>query len=761
MRLDDPVSLESDSLGRLSLAKGIYALVRDAPSDWTLRIGVYGAWGEGKTSLLNLLASLARADGMPVARFNPSLTSESSQLWNALFLSVTDALGSPRQPISVRLRARWHWRRLRALIGRQSRLGAFLKAAEPPHPVAGPLFRIAGLVSDGFRARVGMSSEQVAALLSTELANRRLVILIDDLDRTEPALLPRLLLAIRELDVSLTAFVVAIDPVVVTKGLETVHPGWKDSSEFLEKILQFHYWLTPAGPRDLLKLALEQIPDTGLDIPQDVVQGLLDDLPPNPRKLKEFFRSLWQLRPILNRHGTDEIDWTVLLLLERLRAEAPLVAAMLFRSETFLKNAAARAFFSKTEGNENSNLLQEIESEIGRAAEGQSVSTTTRSRILGIVKKLGDVPLTTAEKIGYWASIREDPPAVTRKEARTIRAAFTADPAVAKVWQLLQKQSEVSGTTISETIPALLTQLVAIRDGDLSVGIDYVDLAQIAASAAESGETLRLLEVLISDLHVFAEAKDGCSAQQLIMLYQHFAKWAEVEGAETRTLERDLLLIAGQDSGRFAVAVLDEFDFTSRHRTRSDAARELRAQLVKVLLSPVVSDLQRRFERQDGLSTVLGRSAHRTYEYLLLNPLGGLYTSEFITKLRELAGRAKREFAIQKNFIILLESMVSAYTWSNSPVTEENKPRLEAAKELLSVIWPGATATMVPPAIVRTLRDARESLLAFVGGDQRLPLPKWWSVVETSVADLAEPKGTFNVEDRQNDVDPGLGNESA
>ena len=30
-------------------------------------------------------------------------------------------------------------------------------------------------------------------------------------------------------------------------------------------------------------------------------------LPENPRKLKEFFRSLWQLAPLIQRHDTDEV----------------------------------------------------------------------------------------------------------------------------------------------------------------------------------------------------------------------------------------------------------------------------------------------------------------------------------------------------------------------------------------------------------------------------------------------------------------------
>jgi hypothetical protein len=47
---------------------------------------VYGRWGEGKSTLLDLIATLAASDDLPVARFTPSSVADATQLWNLFFL---------------------------------------------------------------------------------------------------------------------------------------------------------------------------------------------------------------------------------------------------------------------------------------------------------------------------------------------------------------------------------------------------------------------------------------------------------------------------------------------------------------------------------------------------------------------------------------------------------------------------------------------------------------------------------------------------
>jgi hypothetical protein len=52
--------------------------------DWSCRIGVYGKWGEGKTSLLRFIETQARADGLISCWINPSQAEDAADLWRVV-----------------------------------------------------------------------------------------------------------------------------------------------------------------------------------------------------------------------------------------------------------------------------------------------------------------------------------------------------------------------------------------------------------------------------------------------------------------------------------------------------------------------------------------------------------------------------------------------------------------------------------------------------------------------------------------------------
>ena len=52
---DSPKKIKAqDRLNRWKFAENIYSIVKNTPQDWSNRIGIYGGWGEGKTSVSNL-----------------------------------------------------------------------------------------------------------------------------------------------------------------------------------------------------------------------------------------------------------------------------------------------------------------------------------------------------------------------------------------------------------------------------------------------------------------------------------------------------------------------------------------------------------------------------------------------------------------------------------------------------------------------------------------------------------------------------------
>ena len=62
---------DEDHLNRWPFAQKIYRIVSSGPRDWSVRIGVYGEWGSGKTSVINFGNSMARGDGNVIFTFDP------------------------------------------------------------------------------------------------------------------------------------------------------------------------------------------------------------------------------------------------------------------------------------------------------------------------------------------------------------------------------------------------------------------------------------------------------------------------------------------------------------------------------------------------------------------------------------------------------------------------------------------------------------------------------------------------------------------
>ena len=74
MNSDHPIeSFADDALGRASVARHIANQLALAPMDHSIVFGLYGPWGSGKTSLLNMVCEeLESADNPPiVVKFSP------------------------------------------------------------------------------------------------------------------------------------------------------------------------------------------------------------------------------------------------------------------------------------------------------------------------------------------------------------------------------------------------------------------------------------------------------------------------------------------------------------------------------------------------------------------------------------------------------------------------------------------------------------------------------------------------------------------
>ena len=319
-----------DKLNRAPFAERVARVLRGLPRGTGLVVGIHGPWGDGKTTVLNMLRGDLKSDERTVVRdFNPwRLTDEESML-RGFFSMLAEAFG---ESLSTRLE--------RTKAG----TGKLVKGVRWVTRPAGWVWRPAESV-DNILAKfekVAMSGDtvglddlrtRIATLLKD--ANKRIVDLVDDIDRLdkhETHTLFRLIKACA--DFPNVCYVLAFDDVAVSASLGERYGAGNEASgrAFLEKIIQVPLKLPVAMKEDLRSLCFQQIDQTisaaGLELSKkdvaDFVWGFdrgfslrLD----TPRAAKRYGNGLMFALPMLK----GEVNIVDLLLIEAVRAFYPTV----------------------------------------------------------------------------------------------------------------------------------------------------------------------------------------------------------------------------------------------------------------------------------------------------------------------------------------------------------------------------------------------------------------------------------------------------
>jgi hypothetical protein len=241
---DRPIGSSSqDRFNRAGFARRIAQTLAQQDKDFSLVLGIYGPWGDGKTSVLRMMEDElnlhARID---VLWFNPWHFQTQEGLIRSLFESIGDAvgrkLGTPVEKLGSELR----------------KYGKLLSLTRVPG-----LDKAVEAIGESLSSvDLEETKNRVDAILRE--SNRKLVVLIDDVDRLDESEV-HLLFKLLKLSGNFgnVAYVVACDDEMVARALAGRYGGGDESAgrEFLEKIVQVPLHLPPADPYDLRQMVAE------------------------------------------------------------------------------------------------------------------------------------------------------------------------------------------------------------------------------------------------------------------------------------------------------------------------------------------------------------------------------------------------------------------------------------------------------------------------------------------------------------------------
>ena len=346
-----------DYLDFKAYAEPLADLISRETTQTPLTVGLFGAWGSGKTTLMRMIErSLKKIQEQPdsikfvLVSFEAWKYYKEDALWRAMLLKVlatlrtisekesNQELKSEIEHLEQSLYRDVEWEEKGGLTIDWPKLakagaGGALKLSFSLVPGMSTIMEAVkvvdkslgegdisdhiGAVSDAFQRNM-VTHHQIQLrnleqfqreffnLVQKHFKNQRLVIFVDDLDRCLPEKAIEVLEAIKLfLDVEGCVFILGIDQEVVTRGLKAKYKdaGFLENGQslafsvhYIEKLIQLPFHLPPIEPREVQSY----IDALKVDWPDDnCAQIFAGALSPNPRQIKRtinVYMLLWRLR---------------------------------------------------------------------------------------------------------------------------------------------------------------------------------------------------------------------------------------------------------------------------------------------------------------------------------------------------------------------------------------------------------------------------------------------------------------------------------
>ena len=247
---DRPISgVDEDRFGLGEIADRLAAALLEQSARKGFVLGIEGAWGSGKSSLLALMLERLRQEGaeaVEVVEFRPWLVGDRDQLLSALFEDLSKAIAAAE--LSAGDATRSTGLTVKGVAAKARRYARHLGSA-------GKLAGLAGLAVPGL-GLVGAAMEKVAEAAAAEAEGptlaaqkddlsealeglgRRIVVAVDDVDRLEPREVAELLRLVRSVaDFPNVTYVLCYDGDTLAASVKTA-TGVSDGRAYLEKIVQ-------------------------------------------------------------------------------------------------------------------------------------------------------------------------------------------------------------------------------------------------------------------------------------------------------------------------------------------------------------------------------------------------------------------------------------------------------------------------------------------------------------------------------------------
>lgn len=252
---DHPVSPSDakDRLGFKAVAGDLARSLLAQPSGFGLVMSIEGQWGSGKSSLLNFLVDeLESVDKLEetkkttkIVRFEPWLVGKRDAMLGELMSGLAAAVETSED--SDKTQGKELKKKAISIAKQLRQYGSKLSRFEPLANLAGDSGVPYAREVANFLKRVAKVKDKPLSEIKKELTNdlsklsRRIVVIIDDLDRLEPDEAAEIMRLVRAVaDFPNVFYILCYDPGILAENLEK-SLSLKDGATFLEKMIQISF----------------------------------------------------------------------------------------------------------------------------------------------------------------------------------------------------------------------------------------------------------------------------------------------------------------------------------------------------------------------------------------------------------------------------------------------------------------------------------------------------------------------------------------
>jgi len=263
---------EQDRLGRTVFAKYLARCILDHTNPESLVIGLYGGWGAGKTSVINLmLEELHYAsnnmfeDEMPIIlNFSAWSYSGQNQLVESFF-----------RRLSSEMRRSSYFKNSEKIIHLLELYVSFFthkpvpKSLRPHHHWLSKYFKSNRITEESYGWESGRDLTQVKAELNALLAKQKhkIIVVIDNISRLENKEVNEIFKIVKSMgDYINTVYVLAMDKMLAIQAINAIHG--EGGHEFLEKIVQLPFHISPISKQDLENILLDRLKNLIAIVPE-------------------------------------------------------------------------------------------------------------------------------------------------------------------------------------------------------------------------------------------------------------------------------------------------------------------------------------------------------------------------------------------------------------------------------------------------------------------------------------------------------------